>query len=187
MDSLYSGRNGSALKSYLLKRVMNGVVGKLLESRKDNDGNIIEYGSLYNPIYHALCTTRTRLRVFEFIVQNNITQDELVFIGVDGVKSTHYVSLPFRSSMGKWRCSGNEPAIVLSPGAVITNNRNFKRTGYAELWSECMAHPGSYKLGIGGDIDLHKLWLNQNRVFGSLPGTARELLGKIYQSDTTEL
>jgi len=189
MDELYSMRNGDELKSYIVKRVMNGIIGKLLEVRKDEDGNIVEYGDLYNPIYHAIVTTRTRLQVFEFIVRHNITREELVHIGVDGVNAIRYIPLPKQAPMGRWRCSGSEPTAVLSPGGVLTMHRNFKRTGYAELAAECLARPTACRLGRDGKdpIDLRRLWMNQNRHFPELPRIARDLLESTYLSDPVEL
>lgn len=195
MEDLYSERSSdsntdrqkSELRSYLVKRVMNGLIGKMLEVRKDKDGNIIEYGELYNPIYHALCTTRTRLQVFEFIVENGITREELVHIGVDGVRATKYLPLPKKAPMGKWRCSSEEQAAILSPGAVLTADRNFKRTGYVDFVVQCLSHPSATKLGVDGDIDLKNLWMNQNRVFPELPKRAGDLLERKYLSEPVEL
>ena len=193
MGQLYEqrGENGNKnsdevaeLRSYLLKRVMTGIVGRLLETRKDNDGNIIEYGSLYNPLYHAVCTTRTRLQVFQFLADHNITQDELVHVGVDGVKAMRELPLPASASMGKWRCSGSDPAVVLSPGAVLSPHRNFKGTRYEELVVECLARPGASVLGSNPNdpIDLRRLFVNQTRIFPQLPKTGKALLDNIYQS-----
>ncbi len=189
MGHLYSQRGETELKSYLVKRVMNGLIGKLLETHKDADGNILEYGDLYNPIYHAVCTTRTRLQVFDFLVQNETTRDELVFVGVDGVKCTRRLDLPGRSPMGQWRCSGDGPAIVLSPGAVLTLDRNFKKTGYAELVADCLAHPTASKFGADPHdlIDLKKLFLNQTRTFAVLPQAGAALLNMKSVSDPIQL
>lgn len=188
MEYFYSLRgNGtsplSVLKSYLLKRVMNGLIGKLLEIRKDDKGNIIEYGDMYNPIFHSIITTRTRLQVFDFLAQNEITKAELVFIGVDGVKTTRNIPLPKVSQMGRWRSSGSEPTIVLSPGAVLSPNRNFKSTGYSEMLSQCQERPTASKFGVNKDIDLRNLWLNQNRSFPKSPRTGGELLGNRFGSE----
>jgi len=179
----FERRNDDQLKSYLLKRVLTGLVGKMLETRKDSEGNVLEYGELYNPIYHAICTTRTRLQVFDFIVNNDISREELVHIGVDGVKATKYIPLPPKAPLGRWRCSGEEPAIVLSPGAVATLSRNFKRTGYVELLVDLLKRPKAYKYGRDRDIDLRNLFLNQTREFDELPRTGEELLGKHYLSN----
>jgi len=189
MNDLYIRRGESELKSYILKRVMTGVIGKLLETRKDQDGNIVEYGDSYNPIYHAIITARTRLQVFDFIVQNGIGKKELVHIGVDGIRATKYLPLPRKAPMGKWRCSGSEPTVVLSPGAILTVDRRFKRTDYPDLIAECMARLGASKLGQDADnlIDLRMLWRTQTRVFPKLPKTAGALLGERYYSEPVEM
>ncbi|MDD4984324.1 MAG: hypothetical protein PHQ43_00845 [Dehalococcoidales bacterium] len=189
MAGLYASRSQSELTSYISKRIMNGLIGKMLETRKDAGGNVTGYGELYNPIYHSICTTRTRLQVFDFITQHGISRPELVFIGVDGVKATRYIPLPNQAPMGKWRCSGSESAVVLSPGAVITPSRNFKRVGYAELMAECYARPSASRLGVNKSdlIDLRRLWVNQTRVFEGLPKTARELVSSRFLSNTTEM
>ncbi|KKN72361.1 hypothetical protein LCGC14_0411880 [marine sediment metagenome] len=197
MTQLYDRRGGhqgmsnemSNLVSYIVKRVMTGIIGKLLEAYKDDDGNITKYGDLYNPIYHALVTTRTRLQVFDFLVQNEITRDELVHIGVDGVRATRYIHLPDQAPMGRWRSADSQPTFVLSPGAIITPYRNFKRTGYVDLLVECLTHPMAYQLGNdpSNPIDLHKLFLNQTRSFGVLPVTGERLLNMRCTSYPVEL
>ncbi len=195
MTQLYTKRGGqqgmsnemSKLVSYLVKRVMTGIIGKLLEAYKDDDGNITKYGDLYNPIYHALITTATRLQVFDFLVQNEITREELVHIGVDGVKTTRCIPLPPQAPMGRWRSAGSEPTFVLSPGAVVTPYRNFKRTGYAELLVQLLEQPSATKFGKDRDIDLRKLFLNQTRSFGVLPLTGEKLMARPYISYPVEL
>jgi len=191
VEVLYILRGGgspenSKLRSYLLKRVLNGLIGKLLESRRDEKGNVIEYGDLYNPIYHSLCTTGTRLRVFDFIVQNNITREQLVHVGVDGLKATCDLGLPEEASLGNWRQTNEAPAVVLSPGAIISLSRNFKSTGYIDFFAETILHAGASIFGVSrkNPIDLRTLFLNQNRYFSRLPRTAGELMsGESYFSD----
>ena len=89
--------------------------------------------------------------------------------------------------MGQWRCSGSEQTVVLSPGAVLTEHRNFKRTGYTDLVVECLANPARKVLGRDGDIDLHTLFANQTRDFPKLPRNGRELLSQKYYSVPVEL
>lgn len=189
MDSLYSERGDAELKSYFVKRVMNGLIGKLLEVRKDASGSILEYGELFNPIYHALCTTGTRLQVFDFLVRNAITAEELVLIGVDGVKSTRFIELPSRVSMGRWRSSDSDSTVVLSPGGVLASTRRFKHMDYADFVIRCLERPGARMIWKerSDPVDLHKLFINQIRVFPELPRTAGDLLGKRYLSSPVAL
>lgn len=184
MSRFYSERSLSPTASFFLKRVMNGVIGKLLETRKDKDDGIVKYGDLYNPIYHSVITTRTRLQVFDFLAQNDVTPQELIHVGVDGCKLTRYIPLPSQVGMGKWRCQGSQPTIILSPGAILTDVRNYKGMGYSELVEQVREHPAGSSYG---DIDLSRLFLNQTRNFPKLPKTGRALLEGKYQSEPTIL
>jgi len=182
MPKFYQSRSQSPTASFFLKRVMNGVIGKLLETRVDGTGVITAYGDLYNAIYHAIITTATRLRVFDFLVSHAVTPAELIHIGVDGIELTRHIALPEKAEMGEWRYSGVHPMIVLSPGAVITPKRNYKRTGYAELLEQLQNHPAASKFGKDGDIDLRDLFALQQRQFENLPMTGNDLLRERYQS-----
>ena len=106
---------------------------------------------------------------------------------MDGVKATRYIPLPSRVQMGRWRDAGSQSAIILSPGAVITPTRNFKRTGYADLLVQLLKQPAASKFGRDGDIDLRRIFLNQNRNFSKLPHTGRALLDNRYSSEPVEL
>jgi hypothetical protein len=48
MLQFYDARSQSATASFFFKRVMNGIIGKLLETRKNPDGSVKEYGEIYN-------------------------------------------------------------------------------------------------------------------------------------------
>jgi hypothetical protein len=163
---------------------MNGIIGKLLETRKNPDGSVKEYGEIYNPIYHSIITSDTRLKVFAFLVGHNITREELVHIGVDGIEIKRHISLPTSALMGQWRDKGSQPAIVLSPGAIINAKRKFKGIAYPEILEEINRRPNSWKYG---DIDLRRLSKNQTRVFANLPQTGLDLLCKTYLSNPLAL
>ena len=175
MQDMFALRGDDDLSSYLVKRVMNGVIGKMLETRKDAQGRITDYGDLYNSIYHALCTAGTRLRVFDFIVKNQISNVELVHVGVDGIKTTRAIDIPTASKMGAWRSSGQDSCFVLSPGGIVSSSRNLKNIDYDTMLTWCLEHPGASSLSPS-DFDLRRLFLNQTRDFGALPKTAGSLL-----------
>jgi len=179
MHQLFDLRGASPLRSHLLKRVMNGIVGQLLETRRGDRGCVVEYGEHYNPIYHAMITNSVRLRVFDQLVQQGITEDELVHVGVDGFRTIRQLSLPDSAPMGEWRCAGEESAFVLSPGAIISSDRRFKWTDYSDLLSECKSRPASYLLGKNSDdpINVRHLFLRQTRSFPKMPKNAGDLLG----------
>jgi hypothetical protein len=189
MNELFAMRGDSPLKSFILKRVMNGVIGRLLETRGDGEGNVLEYGDSFNPIYHALVTTPVRLQVFNFLVDRMVREDELVHVGVDGVRLTHRLALPGQAPMGSWRCAGYDPAFVLSPGGIVSRGQNFKRTGYDGLLAECAHRPTAYRLGMDrkDPIDLRRLFLTQTRGFPELPRRARDLMTKTFLSEPVHL
>jgi len=184
MPRFYQSRSQSPTASFFLKRVMNGIIGKLLETRVDGNGEITAYGNLYNAIYHAIITTATRLQVFDFLAEQAVTPAELIHIGVDGVELTRNIALPEKAEMGEWRYSGSHPMIVLSPGAVITPKRNYKRIGYVELLEQLQNHPSASKFGKDSDIDLRDLFALQQRQFDDLPMVGRDLLDRTYQSES---
>jgi len=189
MEQLFGMRGESTLRSHLLKRVMNGIIGQLLESRKDNNGCIVEYGKHYNPIYHAMITNPVRLMVFEELVRLGVKRKELVHVGVDGFRLTGCdLDVPGTAPMGQWRCAGQESAFVLSPGAIVSPERRFKRTSYEDLLSECEQRPTSYLLGKDhkDPINVRHLFLRQTRSFPKMPKNARDLLG-VFESEPVEL
>lgn len=180
MDDLFEMRSLSDLASYCIKRVMNGIIGRLLESYANKDGNVTKYGKLYNPIYHSLILNRTAIHVAEFIIENGIAQPELVHVGIDGIKTTKFLIIPSASRMGHWRYTGSELTCVLSPAGILTKQR------FADLLVETMRRPTAYKLGRDSEYDLRKLFLKQNRKFKRLPHNGLALLGK-YMSEAIVL
>lgn len=179
MGCLFGMRGRSPLRSHLLKRVMNGIVGQLLEVRRDDKGCIVEYGKNYNPIYHAMITNPVRMWVFSELVRQRTTEADLVHVGVDGFRVTRQLDLPDSVPMGHWRCTGQEAAFVLSPGAIVSNDgRRFKRTDYRDLLADCETRPSAYLLGEDHDdrINVRQLFLRQTRSFPKMPKNARDLL-----------
>jgi hypothetical protein len=189
MNELFALRDGSEPKSYIVKRVMNGIIGRLLEIREDNAGDVLEYGDNFDPISHALITTPTRLQVFDFIARHELIRGELVHVGVDGLRATCRLASADKAPMGGWRCTGSEPAFVLSPGGIVSPDRNFKRTGYADLLEECQKRPRATHLGRNASdpIDIGRLFLTQTRGYTEMPAKARDLLTRVYHSETISL
>lgn len=185
MGGLYSNRSISPHASYFLKRVMNGIIGRLLETKKSNGREVVEYGKLYNPIYHAIITSQTKVRVAEFIIQNKISQSELVHVGVDGIKSTKRIALPEKSSrMGQWVFKGEQPTIILSPGRIYTPTRPDDGVTYHLLKAIVEAHPNSQSYSFNGiTVDLNILRLDLNRNFMLFPRSGSAALQGPYGSE----
>lgn len=176
------------LQSYFVKRIMTGIIGKLLETRKDRDGNV-RYGELYNPIYHAIILARVACRVSEFIINNGITKSELVHVGVDGVKATKYLPhIPSVAGMGQWRCTGSQPTIILSPAGIYTPDRSPQGVPLGIIQALFEAKPSSSRYSFDGwEIDLRALQAKQNRAYPKLPKTGGQVLDNQYQSEAVEL
>jgi len=188
MSGLFQQRTQSPLRSYFVKRVMTGIIGKMLETRKDKDGNI-KYGDLYNPIYHGIILAKVACRVSEFIIENGITKEELVHVGVDGVKTTKYLPhIPQVAGMGQWRRNDPEPTIILSPAGIYTPKRSPQGVSLPILQAMLEANPQSSRYSFDGwELDLRTLQARQNRKYDKLPRTGGALLGECYQSEPIEL
>ncbi len=183
MTELFQRRTWSDLASYFLKRVMNGLIGKMLEVRSSGDGTV-RYGELYNPVYHATILAGSACRVADFIIHNRIGVKELIHVGVDGVKSTKELTLPPVAPMGQWRKSGPDSAIILSSAGVYTPDRSPQGVSLPLFQAMLEAHPKAGKFSFGSwDIDLRALPARQNREYAKLPKTGGQLLGEKYLSE----
>ncbi len=207
MGYLYSKRYRSELASSVMKGVANQMIGKLIETRVDGD-----YGVLRNDIYHALILSQARVKVAEFLIQNEIQANELVTVQTDGVRLTRYT--PVRGSgMGSWRCNGSQPTIVASPYKVYCQDRKPGHLTYDHIVEMVREHPQykyydrtiKYRTTLRqaiqqGDIsrvgelddlpahlDLVALTREQNRVFNKMPKTGQALLSGKYQSEAVIL
>lgn len=190
MSRLYERRIGaSELSSYVLKRVANGIIGRLLEMQTDKDGNVLRYGDHYNPIYHSLIINQVSLSVSDFLTKYHVVEEELVHVGTDGCRLTLRLPLPSKATrLGQWRCSGSEPTVVLSPGMILTPSRSVKGVTYKQFIEAVLASPLSskYAFDVRGkkvDIDLSALHLYQDREYEKLPRNGGELLREKFMSE----
>ncbi len=98
------------IKKEIIKRVMAGIYGKMLEVR---DG---ELGQRFNPVWAAEVETNTRLEVADFVLRNRVL-DSLVHIAVDGVVLSKPVILP-ENGMGNWKLNNISPCICVGTGQI---------------------------------------------------------------------
>ena len=203
MDYLYQKRYKSELASSIMKGVANQLIGKLIETRVDGD-----YGELRNDIYHALILSQARVKVAEFLIQNEVQKDELVAVQTDGVRLSRHVQVK-GSGMGSWRCNGSQPTIVASPYKVYCQDKKPGHLTYDHIVEMVREHPMSKyyartvkhrttlrqaiqqddigKVGelddLPAHLDLIGITREQNRVFSKMPKTGAGLLGSTYSSD----
>lgn len=207
MDYLYQRRYKSDLASSIMKGVANQIVGKLIETRVD--GN---YGELRNDIYHAIVLAQARIKVAEFLIQNEVRPNELICVQTDGVKLTRYIPVK-GNGMGSWRCNGSQPTIVASPYKVYVEGKKPGHLTYNLIAGMVKEHPRStyyartvqHRVTLReavqqGDIsrvgemeelpahlDLVGIVREQNRAFPKLPETGQALMGGKYQSEAVVL
>jgi len=202
MNHLYTLRYKSELTSSIMKGVANQLIGKLIETRVDGD-----YGVLRNDIYHALLLAQARVKVAEFLINNEVQADELVAVQTDGVRMTKFVPVK-GNSMGSWRCNGSQPTIVASPYKVYCQDKKPGHLTYDHIVGMVNEHPMSKyyartvkhrvtlrqaiqqgdisKVGelddLPAHLDLIGITREQNRLFSVYPKTGQALLGNYYQS-----
>jgi hypothetical protein len=203
MARLYEQRYRSDLASTIMKGVANQLVGKLIETRVDGS-----YGEIRNDIYHSIILSQARVKVAEFLINNEVTKEELVVVQTDGVRLAREIHLS-GNGFGKWRCNDSRPTIVASPYKVYTDDKKPAHLTYDHIVSMIHDHPMSqyYARTVPhrttlrqalqqGDIslvgqmddlpahlDLNAITREQNRNFGGkFPKNGSALLNNKYQS-----
>ena len=97
-----------------LKRGVNGAFyGKFIERFSET-----EVGDFFCPAYAAMISTRARLQVGQFILDNNLA-DDLLHVSVDGLLATKKVAVPDTRDIGTWRVSEPDGVIIASSGQVF--------------------------------------------------------------------
>jgi len=124
------------LEDDIIKRIIAGIYGKMLEYNEKG------FGELFNPVWAAEVETNTRLKVAEFVLENNF-QDNLLSITVDGIllsKDNNQLSNNLLSQLtevlrrasvstqnrvlGNWKVSAQCPAFVVSSGTQTIRDKN---------------------------------------------------------------
>lgn len=192
---------------------VGGCYGKFVETHYTNDeGEVDKYGKYYNPFYGAQITTRTRLRVMQFIKTHQLEND-IISVAVDGVLATKEVDLANdnEGKIGSWRLNPESPALVISPGLVYYGNKKPKGLTYDMVMELIKSNPDTpyYELELPrrvtlseaiemGDLELvgeirdfHQsldlVSINVDRDYKRLPRTGKELISKIYESEPLKI
>jgi len=146
MDKLLAYKERTGLQSALAKRMSVGIYGKLLEERQD------AFGPHFNPCWGVEISTQVRLKVAEFLYENDIGPGNnegyqaLLHISVDGcllsepVKGFKDTKIP-RSQNGQWRLASITPAIVVSSGLVFYADKKPKGLSFDVVLEMLKEHP----------------------------------------------
>ncbi|MBU1173074.1 MAG: hypothetical protein KKD44_26220 [Proteobacteria bacterium] len=118
IDSLYQEREkavGNSIKRDVIKRILSGIYGKLLEIYLHDDDPM---GPLFNPVWAAYVEADSRLEVANFCYKNDIVP---IHIAVDGILSDKPLPVA-KNGIGSWQLSSIGPALVFGSGAVAQKN-----------------------------------------------------------------
>ncbi len=171
MTALFKLRANGGLLSQIIKRVIDGLIGRLGEYH----GN--EPTATCNPVYHSLIRNSASLIVGEFLIKNNITQEELIHVNTDGFRTTRQLDLPSQASIGKWRADPSEETIVLSPEMVLEGGR------CTPLLDAISKDKRGVSYDINGkSVNLMSLAVEQDRYFPKYPASGGELLRGVFNS-----
>lgn len=172
---------GDTLAETIIKRMGQGLSGKLDEDRQDG-----KKGDFYNPIYALMVRSGVRIKVADFIYEKGL-QNDLVAVQVDGVRATRYVTIPQLNGIGCWRYDGCEPALVLSKGQVWSPSKRPFGIEYQQVLDAMMEQPerGYYEFTKGGgkhSIDLLLDATEPDRIYDRTLECGREVLGCVSRS-----
>ncbi len=200
INSLYEYKEQSdGIDKNVVKRILAGIYGKLLEDRGD------KFGDHFMPVYGAEIETQTQVAVAEACYKDGIMP---LSIAVDGIVTDKPLRLDFGNRIGQWRQSNHCPAIVLGSGAVALAdkeaehdfslsydwlqeeiNKNPQASTYAMRSYKPMTIPRAlqeHKLEQLGFLELTHRTVNVEfeikRMYDEKPKTGHDLLNKQYHS-----
>ena len=171
MRRLYQMRKGSDLQAMIAKGQSVSVWGKMHEMRGDTPGKYCNF------IYAAMVASRCRLKVMQFIDDNQLHED-LVSVAVDGCVATKDIpGIPHAKEFGKWRKGPDSEAIILDSDFQWIGDKRQLGVTASELIAEIKAHPAKQYWH-----NVYLALLDQDRVFNKLPRNGYELLKQVYDS-----
>ena len=97
------------LKKAILRQMIAGIWGRMLEIKKD------KFGNLFNPVWASIVENEIKCQVCETCLSNNITP---LLVAVDGIITDKPLPIESSLEMGKWRLSHVGKCIIVSSGVV---------------------------------------------------------------------
>jgi hypothetical protein len=103
------------LEKDVIKRIMAGIWGKLLEVQEGIPGY------WFNPVWGAVVESNIRLKVAQLCLDNNVIP---LHIAVDGVLLPAPLTIDESGAMGSWKLSHRGSAFVVSSGICAIEGKN---------------------------------------------------------------
>lgn len=97
----------------LIKRILAGIWGKMLELRGTEDN--MEFGDRFNPVYGAIVEANNRLKVAQVCLDNRIIP---LSVAVDGVVVDKPLKVASSNELGQWRLTHQGKCIIVSSGII---------------------------------------------------------------------
>ena len=110
INHLFKIRSESdGLKKVILRQMIAGVWGRMLEIKKEKLGN------LFNPVWGSIVENEIKCKVTETCLRHNI---QPLLVAVDGVVTDKPLPITTSTNMGEWRLSHKGKCIIVSSGVV---------------------------------------------------------------------
>jgi hypothetical protein len=168
---LYRVNSKDDVTDHFAKICANSVWGKFQEMHGD------KYGDYCNFIYACMVASRCRIKVCDFIYENNLVND-LISVTVDGLIASKFLpDVPNYKTFGGWRINPPSAALVLTSSHQWVGDKKPNGKTVHEMLSEIKAHPKAKHYG-----GIAFAMLEHDRYFKSLPKNGRDLLTKHYDS-----
>lgn len=144
---------------WLYKVVMNSLYGKFVQTSGDRAGK------LFNPIYGAEITARTRLKVWDVGQQ----LERLDYIATDSITGIGNLKVDVSERLGSWSCKTNKDMVLIQNGLslekldgkwVFKNSRGFSRyqTTEFKLDKEYLTVKSRKVFHLIEALRRHKVW-----------------------------
>lgn len=178
VEKLISMRNtNEGLVASIAKNINQGISGKL-----DQDNADYSLGEFYNPISVAMCRSRCRLAVGDFIWGNQLN-DNLISVLVDNAQVDRIVE----ASNG-WRFEGESPALVLGKGEIWKPSKKPLGLSMDEVVKAMQQYPKRSRYDFKNNfIDLVAMSGGGDRIYNHYPQNGREALSRISGSQPIRL
>lgn len=110
--SLKQSLKGDAGRYNAVKITLNSIYGKTFQKTQMPDGEW-KAGKLFNPVYAAEITARTRMKIWDSI---HGCEENIIGVATDAVLSTKPLKLPIGKDMGQWQeeKAGSDLIVVMN-------------------------------------------------------------------------